>query len=192
MLEKLNIAPNGDTACLLFPTTTFAQDCAEHIAKEKPDVHVDIVQFQSPENCRGSAAQVLNIASFAMAMFPREAKQPAMVFWMNAGGGLTTRHAIFAKDYIDYLEATSSNQKTKIQPPQPITTLPTPAWVRDIAPTAMHVKSTIANLSTSENFSLPVITADDVTLYPTGMSAIYHASQALQEVATTSTVVAFG
>ncbi|KAM3064755.1 hypothetical protein ACMFMF_011750 [Clarireedia jacksonii] len=191
-LERLNIATGGDTACLLFPTASFARDCAKHIVKEKPDVIVDIVQFQSPKNCDRSAAQVLSIASFAIAVFPKEAKLPAMMFWMYVGGGLTTRHAIFAKDYINYLEATSNNQKTKIQAPQPATTLPTPSWVYDIVPTTMHVKSIIANLSTSESFSLPVITADHVTLYSTGMSAIYHASQALQAVATTSTVVAFG
>ncbi|KAH6613825.1 pyridoxal phosphate-dependent transferase [Boeremia exigua] len=56
----------------------------------------------------------------------------------------------------------------------------------------MRVKSTVAALSPSENSSLPVVTADNVTLYPTGMSAIYYASLALQTVATTSTVVAFG
>ncbi|KAI1663431.1 Cystathionine gamma-synthase [Pyrenophora tritici-repentis] len=127
-----------------------------------------------------------------MAVFPSEAKHPAMMFWVNVGGGLTTRHAVFAKNYIDYLEATSSNQKTKIQPPRPMTTLSTPTWIHDIVPTAMHVKSTVARLSTSDNSSLPVITADHVNLYPTGMSAIYHASQALRAVATTSTVVAFG
>ncbi|CZT02708.1 related to cystathionine beta-lyases/cystathionine gamma-synthases [Rhynchosporium agropyri] len=190
--KKLNIATDGGTACLLFPTVTFARDCAKYIAKEKPDVIIDIVQFKTPRNCARSAAQILSIASFAIAVFPKEVEFPAMMFWMNVGGGLTTRHAVFAKDYIDYLEPISSNQKTEIQPPQAITTLPTPSWVHDIALTAMHVKSAIASLSTSENSSLPVITADHVTLYPTGMSAIYHASQALQAVATTSTVVAFG
>jgi hypothetical protein len=178
----------------LFPTATFARDCARHIAKEKPNVLVEVVEFQKPRNYDGSAAQVLSISSFAVAVFPTEAKWPAMMFWINVGGGLTTRHAIFAKDYIDYLEATSNNRETKFQPlaPKPITTLMTPPWVRDIIPTAMHVKSTIANLSISESPWVPPITADHVTLYPTGMNAIYHASQALQAVATTSTVVAFG
>lgn len=183
---------DADTACLLFPTEIFARDCAKHIAKENPDAIVGTVQFQPPAKYDEKAVQVLRIAGFSMTLFPKDVKLSAMMYWMDTGGGMTTRHAVFVKDYMDYLEIVPRHPKTVIQPPKLFTTLPTPSWIRDIAATARHVQSTIANLSTSENSSLPAITADHVTLYPTGMNAIYHASQALQAVATTSTVVAFG
>lgn len=190
--ERLTIANDGSMACLLFPTVTFARDCARYIAKEHPEVTVEIVQFRSPGDRNESVARVLSFAGFAMAVFPNEVKRSAMMFWSYVGGGLTTRHASFAIDYLDYLEATSSNKRIEIVPPKPVSSLSTPSWVLDVDATAMHVRSTIAKLSTPESPSLPAITAEHVALYPTGMSAITHASEAIQAVAATSTVVAFG
>ncbi|OKL58007.1 hypothetical protein UA08_06693 [Talaromyces atroroseus] len=177
-LERLNLTKDTDIAYLLFPTEAIAQDCAWHIAKDHQSVAIDIV---------------LDLASFAMAIFPKEAKGSAMMFWINAGGGLTTRHAMFSKDYLCYLEGEYSNKKSHIQSPKPIdSALSMPSWINGIASTSVNVKSTIAKLSTPEDAAQPPVTADDVILYPTGMNAIYNASEALASLAKTSTVVAFG
>lgn len=193
-MQRLNIAKDTDTAYFLFPTTAIAQDCARHVVKDNQSVAVDIVHFRKPDGGgNAETVKVLDLASFAMAIIPKEAKGSAMMFWINVGGGLTTRHAMFSKDYTCYLEVESSNKKFLIEPPRSIDSrLPTPSWIGDIASTSMHVKSTIAKLSTSENAAQPQVNADDVILYPTGMNAIYHASEALASLATTSTVVAFG
>ena len=191
-LQRLVSLDHGSTRCLLFPTVTFAWDCARYIAKEHPDATMDVVQFRSSTEHNERVAQVLSLAGFAMTIFPQEAKQSAMMFWTIAGGGLTTRHAMFAMDHLRYLEVTPSNKAVRIEPPEPVASLKTPSWILDFDATAMHVRSTIAELATPEDSSLTPITAEHVTLYCTGMSAIYHASQSMQAVAATSTVVAFG
>ncbi|QGA16782.1 hypothetical protein EYB26_004452 [Talaromyces marneffei] len=193
-LQRLNIAKDTDISCLLFPTVAAAQSCVRHIAKDHGSLTVDIAHFRKPDDIfTTETGRVLDLASFAMAIFPKEAKGSAMMFWVNVGGGLTTRHAMFSKGYIYYLEAEHSNKKSNPQPPKSIDLpLSTVSWMNSTASTSMCVKSRIAKLSTPENATLPQVTADDVTLYPTGMNAIYHASEALASVATTSTVVAFG
>lgn len=81
------------------PHRGVAQDCASHIAKDHPSVAVDIVYFERPRGgCNAEAANVLDFASFAMAIFAKEAKGSAMMFWINVGGGITTRHATFSKE----------------------------------------------------------------------------------------------
>jgi hypothetical protein len=49
------------------------------------------------EDYTTGTGQVLNPATFTIAMFPNEVKGFAMLFWINMGGKPKTRYAIFFK-----------------------------------------------------------------------------------------------
>ncbi|RFN43580.1 cys/met metabolism, pyridoxal phosphate-dependent enzyme [Fusarium flagelliforme] len=188
--ERLCIS-DGDTLGLVFPSAWLADLCVRTLRLSNPDTHQTMrcVRF-IPPNLHGSEAGD-GYLSFSVVLFPVSLKKPAMGVWMDTGAGMTTRHAEYCLEHFESLVLDNSvpapGNDTGLGSVSPDTT-----W-SEYAPGDLRDLSTrIALLTTSEMKDLKPVTADDVFVFPTGMNAIFTASEALAALCPETAVVAYG
>jgi cystathionine gamma-synthase len=135
-------------------------------------------------------------ANFSAVLFHNDLRKEAMGYWRDTGAGLSTRHASFCLEELDYLDSDSVNPKLRTPALQKRThcrQLPAyAAWIQT-APASQHeLQSFIARLASSEQPGQPAVAPGDVFLYPTGMNAIYSLSETLASLKSDSQVAAYG
>jgi cystathionine gamma-synthase len=134
-------------------------------------------------------------ANFSAVLFPFELLKEAMAFWRDTGSGLSTRHAEFCLDELDYLDCDSENPE--FRKPAPLKRdyrgIPqTLACIQNAASRAPELRSILAKLATSDRPNEPDVHPDDVFLYPSGMNAMFSLSDSLSSITPNSNVAAFG
>ncbi|KAF7585982.1 hypothetical protein BBP40_009754 [Aspergillus hancockii] len=143
---------------------------------------VELVHFVMPlESNMGDTSH--HWANFTAVLFPSDQLKEAMGFWRDTGSGLSTRHAEFSLEELDYLDSDSATvlayrtpaprKRSRNKTPQ---SLP---WMRAATASVHELKSFIAYIATSEQPGQPAVSPNDVFLYPNGMNAIYSLSEAL-------------
>ncbi|KAE8350361.1 pyridoxal phosphate-dependent transferase [Aspergillus coremiiformis] len=182
VLRRLQIT---DTAvcCMMFSSAAAARRCAAilRILPSENPFTVEIVRFVMPlESNLGDSS--IHWANFTAVLYPSDQLNGAMAFWRDTGSGLSTRHAEFCLEELEYLDSDSANPKYRTPAPQKRRRGETPqslTWMRVAAANMQEVKSFLANLATPEHPAQPPVSPDDIFLYPTGMNAIYSLSEAL-------------
>jgi cystathionine gamma-synthase len=126
-------------------------------------------------------------------LFPTTLKKQAMGIWMDTGAGMSTRHAEFCLGHVDYLASDSSTPAFKTPAPAKYSyDLTAAKWFQHGPGDMQDVQMRVAQLATSEIKDLKPVRAEDVLVFPTGMNAIFTASEALAALSPQSAVVAYG
>lgn len=182
VLRRLQIT-DTTVNCMVFSSATDARQCATTIKKlpsENP-ITVEVVRFVMPlESNLGDTSA--HWANFAAVLYPSDQVKGAMAFWRDTGSGLSTRHAEFCLEELDYLDSDSDAIEYRTPSPRKRCRGEIPrslTWMRAAVANKHEVKSFLANLATSEQPGRKAVSPDDVFLYPTGMNAIYSLSEAL-------------
>lgn len=208
-----------DLSCLVFPSAGMARRFmaaldAQSKSQSDTDTSLELHQVRffvpSPEvnladanadtdpngKDRNTARQYLE---FSAVIFPTTLTKPAMGFWMDSGAGMTTRHADFCLANFNCLASDSDSGDPAFKTPAPAK-FPSDVHVLEEmqfwygAEDMKEVQTRIAQLTTSERTDLKPVEAKDVWLFPTGMNAIFTASEALAalSLSSQSAVVAYG
>ncbi|KAF9261361.1 PLP-dependent transferase [Marasmius fiardii PR-910] len=179
-LEAADV-PRGELMAAIFPTSRILLECVSFIRRRRAELDV----FR---DCSGSdtvRAVHFDIAgqgkpffdSVHAFLYPPELEQLVREFWINAGMGISSRHAEYILRRLEeggslmIVDTPSENRLNKY-------------------PGALCEKATIrqkiANLVNGENNDQSMLASpsgkrlvqlEDVFLYPSGMSAIWHAHQ---------------
>ncbi|THC92703.1 hypothetical protein EYZ11_007810 [Aspergillus tanneri] len=182
---------------MVFRSAYAARCCAAGLhtaSSENQSSIIKIVRFFMPlESNWGDSAT--HWANFAAVLFPLDLKKQAMAFWRDTGSGLSTRHASYCLEELDYLDSDSSEPKFRTPAPQKRSRhlSQQSLMLTQSADDSMdEVKSLLAKLATSEQAGQPSVDVKDVFLYPNGMNAIYALSEGLASFAADSKVAAYG
>ncbi|KAK4139904.1 pyridoxal phosphate-dependent transferase [Dichotomopilus funicola] len=190
--ERLKIS-GDEISCLVFPSARRARHCVASLESSSPDPVPELhdVRFFLPD-VADSSEEANPYLTFSVVMLPTTLKKQAMGVWMDTGAGISTRHAEFCLEHIDYLASDSSTPAFKT---------PAPAKrPRDLAASRLFqggpgdmrdVQTRVAQLATSARDLKPV-RAEDVLVFPTGMNAIFNTCEALAALSPESAVVAYG
>lgn len=182
---------------MLFSSPTNARKCATSLREASSDPEntpeSDIIHFYAPAD-PDSGFKSWSWASFSAVLMPDESCKKAMAFWRDTGSGLSTRHAEFCLEVLDYLSSESSNKefctralkRNEHRLPQSL------ALVEATEGSVDDVKPILARIATSEKPGQPTVSPDDVFLYPTGMNSIFSLSESLLQLEGGSSVAAFG
>lgn len=180
---------------MVFPSMRVADRCAAELKQSGPEgsSFVQTVRFFLPlESIFVSGEE--KWANFSLVVFPTEQWKQAMSVWRDTGAGISTRHADLCMENLNYLDSDSS--WTSFQTPAPLKRDRRDSthveWLAPAQENFHQVQARVAELVTSENTNLKPVTAEDVFLFPTGMNAIFAASEALASLAPHSDVVAYG
>lgn len=182
---------------MVFRSANAARTCAADlraVASDSQSRVLQTVQFVMPlESNWGTSAT--HWANFTAVLFPGDLKKQAMAFWRDTGAGLSTRHATYCLEELDYLDSDSSEptfrtpalqKRSRRQSQQSV-------MLTQSADSSMdEIKTFLAQLATSEQPGQPAVDPDDVFLYPNGMNAIYALSEGVASFAADSTVAAYG
>lgn len=165
---------------------------ALELGNEDPLPQLHEVRFFSPD-LAASDERTARYLEFSIVLFPTTLTKQAMGFWMDSGAGMTTRHAEFCLAHVDYLVSDSSDPAFKTPAPAkfPDDLVPETRFQHGLGD-MRDVQSRIAQLTTSERGELQPVKAEDVLVFPTGMNAIFTASEALAALSPQSAVVAYG
>lgn len=162
---------------MLFPHVRMAWSCMEHLrGVEEDEPNEDATStFAFEANLAGdfepvSSGKASSISgsfrSLCVVVYPDRLFKEAKAFWQHTGFGVSSRHAVY------WFENASFLQKGMV-PRERLSPLPLAA-AKDTADT---IKQRISELFSST--SSPV-QADDIFLYPTGMSAIASSASTLR------------
>ncbi|PVH78483.1 putative cystathionine gamma-synthase [Cadophora sp. DSE1049] len=180
-------------SCMVFPSTRIANYCATELRASSPAAAVHTIRFCLPDESAIHDAD--NVwTDFLVVLFPTDLTKESMLVWMDTGAGITTRHAEFCLEHFNLLASDSSVQAFRTSAVQKrdsgCQTLN--VWSRSAPKDMKVVRERIAQLVTSENSKLERVKAEDVFIFPTGMSAIFSTFEALAAFAPDSDVVAYG
>lgn len=196
--ERLHI--HGDTiSSMVFPSIRIANYCAgalkAALKTSCPDAISDIytIRFFLPFEARIHEEEN-TWTDFSVVVFPTDLTKESMLAWMDTGAGITTRHAEFCLTSLDFLASDSTCPSFQtLAPLQRRRESPTlNPWRLSAPDDLLQVRAYIAHLVTSERPEIKRVSAEDVLLFPTGMNAIFSASEALAALAPNSDVVAYG
>ncbi|EFZ03959.1 cystathionine gamma-synthase [Metarhizium robertsii ARSEF 23] len=196
--ERLHI--RGDTiSSMVFPSIRIANYCAgalkAALKTSCPDAIPDIytIRFFLPFEARVHEEEN-TWTDFSVVVFPTDLAKESMLAWMDTGAGITTRHAQFCLESLDFLASDSTCPSFQtLAPLQRHRESPTlNPWRLSAPDDLLQVRAYIAHLITSERPELKRVSAEDVLLFPTGIHAIFSASEALAALAPNSDVVAYG
>ncbi|ATY62331.1 Cys Met pyridoxal phosphate-dependent enzyme [Cordyceps militaris] len=162
-------------ACLLFPTRGYAAACEAYLCAPPdgsagvPEQHVAVRSF---------AFDVARAGTMTLhaVFFPADEAKNAMIFWRLTGCGISSR---LAQDMLPGLDSVS------VAAPDD-----TPLPRNEEA--EMEIQQRIASLLDRAPVGGPrkkLVSPDDVFLYPTGMSAIYNCTNALNSLPGSQMVV---
>lgn len=182
---------------MIFFSTTAARKCiaslkASPAYSENPSV--ETVQFFMPPESKLEESPT-NWADFSAILLPSELWKDAMAFWRDTGTGLSSRHAKFCLEELDYLDSDSPKSEFCTPAPQKRNQHQIPPLLTMVqtAATSMNgLKAFIRQLATSDQPDQPAVSIDDVFLYQNGMNAIYSLSESLSSLNANSTVAAYG
>lgn len=152
-------------------------------------------QNQIPSTSTHWQIQISELGNFSVVLIPSDSWNKAMILWRDTGSRLSTRHAEFCLEVLDYLSSASSNKDlcTGAHRKGNHHSLPQSlSWVEAAEDSVDGVKSNLARIATSEQPGQPAVSPDDVFLYPTGMNAIFSLSENLFQLEGDSSVAAFG
>lgn len=194
VLRRLKVAHNT-TKCMVYGSRKAAQECATIIRKTSGNQSIaEVVEFAMP-----SASDLGNgtahWASFTAVLFPEDQWKEAMAFWRDTGTGMSTRHAPFCIEELDYLESKSPNPEFQTPASRGRDNGQVSQLLASVCSAAASipvVKSFIGKMVTSEQQGQPAVNPDDVFLYPNGTNAIYSLSQTLASPNSEYTVVSYG
>jgi cystathionine gamma-synthase len=196
-LQRLQII-DKNIGCLAFNTVKASRKCATVLQKEATEkqLRLEVVRFFMPAESNFTKLSGVHWANFSAVLFHNDLRKEAMGYWRDTGAGLSTRHASFCLEELDYLDSDSVNPKLRTPALQKRThcrQLPAyAAWIQT-APASQHeLQSFIARLASSEQPGQPAVAPGDVFLYPTGMNAIYSLSETLASLKSDSQVAAYG
>ncbi|KAE8136498.1 pyridoxal phosphate-dependent transferase [Aspergillus pseudotamarii] len=196
VLHRLQITDKS-ISCMVFRSANAARLCAadlQAVASDSQFRVLQTVQFVMPlESNWGSSAT--HWANFTAVLFPGDLKKQAMAFWRDTGAGLSTRHATYCLEELDYLDSDSSEPtfRTPALQKRSCRQSQQSVMLTQSADSSMgEIKTFLAQLATSEQPGQPAVDPDDVFLYPNGMNAIYALSEGVASFAADSTVAAYG
>ncbi|KAM5343990.1 hypothetical protein ACJ41O_012527 [Fusarium nematophilum] len=117
-----------------------------------------------------------------------------MGVWMDTGAGMSTRHAGLCLDSFDFLASDSPfpSFRTLAARKMVSASLESSEWLQHAPSDLQDLQARVAQLTTSEKSGLKPVKAEDVLIFPTGMNAIFTASEALAALSPHSEVVAYG
>lgn len=182
---------------MVFASAIAARKCitalrAAPAYSEDPSPLQHIRFYMPPES---SLAKPAHWANFSAVFMSSKLWKEAMAFWRDTGTGLSTRHAEFCLNELQYLDSDSSNpelctpasqKRDHRQMPHSLTR------IQSAASSVGELKAFLAHLATSERQDEPEVDPDDVFVYPSGMNAIYSLSESLSSLQLKSTVAAYG
>ncbi|KAH8820209.1 cystathionine beta-lyase [Xylogone sp. PMI_703] len=155
-------APSPDMiGSMIFVSPESAARCVESLSSKAtngPDI--EVVRFFLPNNSEISLKDAF-WASFSIVLYPAALSKEANAYWRDTGDGISTRHAEFCLEVLDYLQS------------EIIQSLPSGVAERHA------LQESIACLVTSEQPGQKKVNPEDVFIYPRGMSAIYATARAL-------------
>ncbi|KPM41498.1 hypothetical protein AK830_g5104 [Neonectria ditissima] len=191
--ERLQIS-DEDISCLVFPSARMGDYCVAALESQSSDVvpELSTVRFFLPD--QSGSESVLgesHYLAFSLVLFPTTLKKQAMSVWMDTGAGMSTRHAEFCCDHFDFLASVSSIPSFRTSASATGLDLLTKERSQLGSKDLQDLQTRIAQLTASERKDLKPLT-EDVLVFPTGMNAIFTASEALAALCPRSSVVAYG
>ncbi|KAM5364357.1 hypothetical protein ACJZ2D_011554 [Fusarium nematophilum] len=141
-----------------------------------------------------SGKRGITLAGFSVVVFPTSLAKSAMGVWMDTGAGMSTRHAGLCLDSFDFLASDSPfpSFRTLAARKMVSASLESSEWLQHAPSDLQDLQARVAQLTTSEKSGLKPVKAEDVLIFPTGMNAIFTASEALAALSPHSEVVAYG
>ncbi|KAF4971966.1 hypothetical protein FZEAL_9704 [Fusarium zealandicum] len=191
--ERLQISEDA-ISCMVFPSSQMADYCMRmlKVLCPQPIPELHSARFFLPHDPKPNDGASKRIG-FSVVLSPTDVKKQAMGVWMDTGAGMSTRHAELCVKMVDFLASDSSS--SSLQTPAPLKypgNITLDSLFSD-APGDLHdLQARVAQLTTSERRGLRPVKAEDVLICPTGMNAIFVASEALAMMSPDSEVVAYG
>ncbi|KAE8331388.1 pyridoxal phosphate-dependent transferase [Aspergillus sergii] len=191
VLERLNATP--EMKCAVFPSEDACTRCVQFLQKRhRADVQTTIVPFflsgsVSKENLRW--------ARFYAVIYQQDAHKAAGQFWTIFGDGISSRHAEFCLERWPFMVSKLARGPLQSHPEVEGTSLlPVPLWRKeDDEHAKAQIKARIATWIGSDHPGFPLVSTEDVFLYPKGMCAISAVARALApEERKRSKAVVFG
>lgn len=188
VFKRLNIT-DDKINCMFFPSAAIASRFT--MALEGFRQPIETVQFHLPRNSNIRDAPWMR---FYAVLYAADLEDDAKAFWRDTGSGISSRHAEYCHEWLDYLQSSSANPSFQIQPiKQNISDLEASfASLPCVIKEREAVKAFIAELATSEQPGQSTVTSNDVFLYPGGMCAINAVSRALITLAPQPETVIYG
>ncbi|RFU29334.1 hypothetical protein B7463_g7019, partial [Scytalidium lignicola] len=193
VLHRLNVTMPKEINSMVFVSEASAVRFVETLSMQNTDdPHVELIKFFLPKKSGLPLADAY-WAAFNVVLYPTGLAKEAAAYWRDTGDGISTRHAEFCLDRLDYLQSESTNP-TFCTPPIRFTI----AETRLATPCSSGVaerrvlQEFIADLTSSEQPGQRKVNPESVFLYPRGMSAIYSVMRALASIGRPSRVVAYG
>lgn len=164
---------------MVFSTYAAARRCRDFIRRRHPDATVRVLQLSCPK----PAADSLDV-HIAVALFPADLFSVAKQYWQHTGEGVSSRHAQYFLEQLEF-EAEEKNLEQPAHLTQPQEIFVEERFGRylstKLASEAKPVLKTRISREISRRGRVPV-TAENVYLYPSGMTAIFSAYRAVMAV----------
>ncbi|KAI1826174.1 cystathionine gamma-synthase [Xylaria intraflava] len=182
----------SNEACFVYPAILYATECQRYVRRLLQDdtsmdperVRVQPFDLEMEIQMQGDTV-TRNIVSIYAVFLPRGAVEKGMAFWRLTGTGISSR---LAEDLVKGLETAKpyKSENTSV--------CLNKAWPSSKAGDLAYstIRGRIAGLLERAPVGgprYPTTSADDIYLYPTGMSAIYNLTRALHDWPGTKSVV---
>ena len=180
---------------MLLPTKGAADRCFASLnAIDTTNAAIDRVNFAlsklSPSTERGD----IRWLAFHAVLYPEDISQHAAAFWRDTGDGITSRHAKYCHEWLQFLDSESENPvlQTRAAQSASMSVRSSQLMIRSALQEEVDIKTFIAKLASSDQSGQPAVASTDVFLYPTGMSAISAMARALATFSESPDAVAYG
>ncbi|KAL4805066.1 pyridoxal phosphate-dependent transferase [Aspergillus unguis] len=159
--------------CMVFPSERTAARFCDVMKNEIKDLEfVEVVSFALP-SASASNSDEDQWASFYAVFYPGDqvnVQTAASKCWCILGDGISSRHAGFCLERIEYMESVSSNPLYNTAPTSSSENIPAVPWTNSGTEYKEQVKTLIARLASGNGETR--LSTNEVFLYPKGMAGI--------------------